>query len=401
MSEPPDRRDAEGITSRAIPTGGRFRGTLSTMSFDFDVFLSHNSRDKPAVRQLGEALKRRGLRVWLDEWELVPGRPWQEALEEIIETTRAAAVLVGKDGLGPWQEPEMRGCITEFVNRKLPVIPVLLPGAPGKPELPLFLKQFTWVDLREGITEKGLDRLVWGITGQKPVAAAPRYPNDAVRELSQALEDAYRQKEELVTAAGDTTAIDGEILTLRRRLREGGQLKAGDFLDDGRFKLIEQIGRGGFATVWRAYDRTTREPVAVKVLHGQFAEDRTRRERFFRGARKMAELQHPGIVRVIEAEREEGGYWFFAMEYVAGGDLRQAVLAGRLTQDQRLGIILAVGDALEFAHQKGLIHRFCHSDDNSVTALTPALIDAPSPQAPACGSSDAAGTWSNRPGGRR
>ncbi|MCP4654931.1 MAG: TIR domain-containing protein [bacterium] len=40
--------------------------------------MSHNSRDKPAVRQLGEALKRRDLRAWLDEWELVPGRPWAE-----------------------------------------------------------------------------------------------------------------------------------------------------------------------------------------------------------------------------------------------------------------------------------------------------------------------------------
>ncbi|MCP4663031.1 MAG: protein kinase [bacterium] len=327
------------------------------MSFDFDVFLSHNSRDKPAVRQLGEALKQRGLRIWLDDWELVPGRPWQEALKEIIETTRAAAVLVGKDGLGPWQEPEMRACVSEFVAREVPVIPVLLPGAPGKPELPIFLKQFTWVDLREGITEEGLDRLVWGITGQKPVVATPRYPNDDVRELSQALDGAYRQKEELVTGGGDTTAIDGDILTLRRRLREGGQLKAGDFLDEGRFKLIEQIGRGGFATVWKAYDRKTTEPVAVKVLHGQFAEDRTRRERFFRGARKMAQLQHQGIVRVIEAERKEGGYRFFDMEYVAGGDLRQAVLAGRLTQAERLRIILEVGDALEFAHQRGVIHR--------------------------------------------
>ncbi|MCP4661703.1 MAG: SUMF1/EgtB/PvdO family nonheme iron enzyme, partial [bacterium] len=327
------------------------------MSFDFDVFLSHNSRDKPAVRLLGEALKRRGLRVWLDEWELVPGRPWQEALEEIIETTRTAAVLVGKDGLGPWQEPEMRACISEFVAREVPLIPILLPGAPGEPELSIFLKQFTWVDLREGITEEGLDRVVWGITGQKPVVATPRYPNDDVRELSQALEDAYRQKEELVTAGDDTTAIDGEILAFRRRLREGGQLKPGDFLDDGRFKLIEQIGLGGFATVWRAYDRKTTEPVAVKVLHGQFAEDRTRRERFFRGARKMAQLQHQGIVRVIETEREEGGYWFFVMEYVAGGDLRQAVLTGRLTQAERLRVILEVGAALDFAHQKGLIHR--------------------------------------------
>ncbi len=136
----------------------------------FDVFISHNSKDKPMVRQLAEALRQRGFKVWLDEWELTPGRPWQEALEEIIETTRSAAVLVGKDGLGPWEIAEMRGCLTEFVNRHLPVIPVLLQDAPSEPKLPLFLKGFTWVDLRTGgMNEANLERLEWGITGRKPV----------------------------------------------------------------------------------------------------------------------------------------------------------------------------------------------------------------------------------------
>ena len=79
--------------------------------------------------------------------ELTPGRPWQDELEQIIQTTRSAAVLVGKDGLGPWEEPEMRASINEFVRRKLPVIPVLLPGVGDKPEMQLFLRDFTWVDL--------------------------------------------------------------------------------------------------------------------------------------------------------------------------------------------------------------------------------------------------------------
>ena len=141
------------------------------MPESFDVFLSHNSKDKPAVRQIAEELRdRRGLNVWLDEWELPPGVPWQDELETIIRTVRSAAVLVGADGLGPWEMPEMRGCLVEMVNRKLRVIPVLLPGTPTKPQLPMFLAQNTWVDLRGGITEEGLDRLEWGITGKKPPA---------------------------------------------------------------------------------------------------------------------------------------------------------------------------------------------------------------------------------------
>ena len=138
------------------------------MNEPFHVFLSHNSKDKPTVRQLARALQARGLKVWLDEWEMVPGRPWQEALEAVIQTIQTAAVLVGKDGLGPWQDSEMSACLSEFVDRHLPVIPVLLPGAPVKPRLPLFLRSFTWVDLRRGLTDDGLDRLEWGITGVKP-----------------------------------------------------------------------------------------------------------------------------------------------------------------------------------------------------------------------------------------
>lgn len=138
------------------------------MNRSFDVFLSHNSKDKLAVQQLAQALQGRGLKVWLDEEQLVPGRPWQEAVEEIIQTTRTAAVLVGKDGLGPWEIPEMRACLSQFVKRRLPVIPVLLPDAPTQPELPLFLQEFTWVDLRGELTDAGLDQLEWGITGVKP-----------------------------------------------------------------------------------------------------------------------------------------------------------------------------------------------------------------------------------------
>ena len=134
----------------------------------FDVFLSHSSQDKPMVRSLAQALTARGIKVWLDVEQLIPGRPWQEALETIIQTTRTAAVLIGKDGLGPWEKPEMRSCLSQFVQRGLSVIPVLLPDAALKPELPMFLANRTWVDLRPAVTDEKLDRLEWGITGIKP-----------------------------------------------------------------------------------------------------------------------------------------------------------------------------------------------------------------------------------------
>src|SRR5580704_10919405 len=133
----------------------------------YDVFFSCNRESADSVLKIAEALRDRELRVWLDKWELIPGRSWQEALETIISTASSAAVFVGQEGFGPWQNREMRACLDQFVNRDLPVIPVLLPEVTGQPELPLFLQSLTWVDFRTAPTESALDRLVWGIRGTK------------------------------------------------------------------------------------------------------------------------------------------------------------------------------------------------------------------------------------------
>lgn len=133
----------------------------------FDVFLCHNSADKPTVKRIGEQLKQRGILPWLDEWELPPGQPWQALLEQRIGNIRSAAVCIGTSGISPWHQQEMRGFIAEFVERQVPVIPVLLPDAPHQPELPLFLRQMTWVDFRRSDPDP-MDRLIWGITGQRP-----------------------------------------------------------------------------------------------------------------------------------------------------------------------------------------------------------------------------------------
>jgi hypothetical protein len=141
-------------------------------AFQFHVFLSHSSRDKPAVRDLKQRLVGESLMVWFDEDELRPGIPWQKLLEEAIRSSGSVAVLVGSDGVAPWENEEMEGALQLAVRDKRPVIPVLLPGAAAQPALPMFLSNRTWVDLRAGYTVEGLDRLVWGITGHKPDRSA-------------------------------------------------------------------------------------------------------------------------------------------------------------------------------------------------------------------------------------
>ena len=141
---------------------------------DFDVFLCHNSGDKPEVRKIGEKLKEHGILPWFDEWELRPGLPWQPELEKQISKIKSAAVFVGRRGIGPWEDQELRAFLNEFVKRQCPVIPVLLfdkaarkSGGYGElPDLPVFLSAMTWVDFRSKVPDP-LERLIWGITGQR------------------------------------------------------------------------------------------------------------------------------------------------------------------------------------------------------------------------------------------
>jgi hypothetical protein len=75
---------------------------------------------------------------------------------------------VGKGGLGPWQREELDAFLREFVDRGCPVIPVLLPDAPAKPALPVFLRSMIWVDFRVKEPDP-LQRLLWGITGKRDI----------------------------------------------------------------------------------------------------------------------------------------------------------------------------------------------------------------------------------------
>ncbi len=348
------------------------------------VFISY-SHDSPAhaerVRALADRLCSEGVDCTIDQYEQAPPEGWPQWMDRRIEEADYVLVVctdtylrraTGKERPGVGRGVRFESVLIvqdlhDAAMRNEKFIPVLFEEA--RPEE--IIKPLRGTTHYRVGTAEGYDALYRRLTGQprirKPpvgrrrtlpsAGPVPHYPDDHVRELSEALEDAYRRQEELVSSGQDPAAVREEILDLRRRIREGGQLKAGDFLLEGRFKLLEPIGRGGFARVWKAYDRSGRQLVAVKVLHGQYAEDRTRRERFFRGARKMAELHHQGIVRVIEDYGDDAGFYFFVMEYVGGGDLRQAVLSGRLSPEDRLRIVLEVSDALELAHQHGVIHR--------------------------------------------
>ncbi len=136
----------------------------------FDVFLSHNSRDKPAVERLAVKLKSAGLEPWLDKWCLTPGGRWQEELVAGLRACSACAVFVGPHGLGDWVHEELGVALDRAAkDRKFRLFLVLLPGIQepfDSTVLPPFLSTRTWVDLRPGIEDsRAFQHLVNAIKG--------------------------------------------------------------------------------------------------------------------------------------------------------------------------------------------------------------------------------------------
>lgn len=135
----------------------------------YDVFLAHNDKDKPLIEAIGKELKRRGLKPWLDKEQIPPGRWFQDVIQQAIPNVKSVAIFIGSKGLGEWQSIEVRTFISQCVNRKIPVIPVLLPGITKLPSELLILREINWVRFRESVDEiEVLDNLVWGITGERP-----------------------------------------------------------------------------------------------------------------------------------------------------------------------------------------------------------------------------------------
>ncbi len=123
------------------------------------------------------------------------------------------------------------------------------------------------------------------------------------------------------------------------------------------YRLDEQIGRGGMAVVYRAYDLQLDRQVALKILDPALAEDREFQQRFIRESKAAAAVDHPHIIPVFAAG-EAGGVLFIAMRYVAGADVRTLLdTEGPLPAWRAVDIAAQVASALDIAHDRGLVHR--------------------------------------------
>jgi len=128
----------------------------------------------------------------------------------------------------------------------------------------------------------------------------------------------------------------------------------GDFFP--QLDILSLIGRGGMGVVYKARQKSLHRHVALKLLAPERAGDPMFARRFANEARSLAALNHPHIVSVHDFG-EAGGYFYLLMEFVDGVNLRQLIDSRRLTADEALGIITPVCEALQAAHDRGIIHR--------------------------------------------
>jgi hypothetical protein len=163
----------EGFSSKCIQgkresSGGHSETMPETAAKRFDVFLAHNSKDKTFVGRVAYYLRRRGIVPWIDQDQIAPGHQFQQQLQHAICKVSAAAIFIGPHGVGPWQNFELQSFVAICVKKKIPVIPVLLPGQKAIPRRLPFLNNLNYVTFKNRAGEKtALDQLSWGITGQK------------------------------------------------------------------------------------------------------------------------------------------------------------------------------------------------------------------------------------------
>ncbi|MCG6157721.1 protein kinase domain-containing protein [Rubinisphaera margarita] len=350
-----------------------------------DFFISYNSTDKAWAVWVAWVLEAQGFTTIIQEWDFRPGGDFVLEMQKAATGTKQTIAVLSENYLSAeYTQPEWSAAFAvdpKGCDRKL--IPIRIANCDPDG----LLKARIYVDL-VGLKEdearatllaslqdrgKPLDQPSFpGNGGELSHKSVPVFPGQQAefnlfqetkysryRHLSEELSQSLIRKSRIEQIGEDTTTIDDDILSLKRELRRGGQLRQGDQLGD-RYLLLNQIGRGGYATVWNAFDQQTASNVAIKALNCSEASNNESVERFFRGARVMSDLSgNDGIVSVLNPKCEDDGFLYFVMELISGGNLREAVHHGRKSRADAVAIMQRILSILNHTHShpSAYIHR--------------------------------------------
>lgn len=132
------------------------------------------------------------------------------------------------------------------------------------------------------------------------------------------------------------------------------RLQTGDLI--GSYKIENHLGQGGMATVFKAHHEKLDRYVAIKLMHESFLQDEDFRARFQREARIVAKLEHPNLVPIYDYNEHES-IPFLVMKYVDGMTLKRRAIKTGLTLEETRDFLMGVAEGLDYAHEKGILHR--------------------------------------------
>ncbi|MBN1222381.1 MAG: protein kinase, partial [Candidatus Aminicenantes bacterium] len=164
----------------------------------------------------------------------------------------------------------------------------------------------------------------------------------------------------------ERASVTKTLITTKESLQKGSTVAE-------RYRILEELGRGGMGVVYKAEDTKLKRTVALKFLPPELTHISEVKERFMREAQAAAALDHPNICTVYEFDQTEETS-FISMAYIEGQSLKKKIESGPLEPDQALRIATQVAEGLQAAHKKGVVHRDIKSANIMVTEDNQAKI---------------------------
>jgi predicted Ser/Thr protein kinase len=130
-----------------------------------------------------------------------------------------------------------------------------------------------------------------------------------------------------------------------------------NLLPHGNYSVESFLGQGGMGAVYKGVQIRLKRPVAIKIMRRDVGRDHDFEQRFEREAQAMAKLNHPNIVSVIDFGEAGPDYLYIVMELIDGADMMDVIRGGQMTQEMALSLLPQICDALQFAHDHGIVHR--------------------------------------------
>lgn len=304
-----------------------------------DLFISHSSADVKVARELRAVLESAGYTCWLAPDDVIGTGTWTEQILAAIEACRAAVVLVSSTAN---RSVHVSREVNLALGRERPVLPIRIEAVAPEGSLEYLLSLVQRVDAFPPPVADHRDQIL-----RRLEAILPREAKDgvAIAGDSEAGRDAAGTQGEPAGAAAEPVAPD---------LRTTG---VGPGTTVGGFVIESVLGEGGMATVYRARQAEPNRVVALKVIRSDHARNPAYRRRFLAEKETLASLEHPSIVPIYAAG-DDRGVLYIAMRHIDGLDLgRRIANQGRLGIRETVEILRPIADALDYAHETGVLHR--------------------------------------------